>query len=205
MEPKSHWESVYQTKSPEAVSWYAPHLKTSLAYIQRTGLPFTASIIDVGGGEATLVDDLLDANYQHVSVLDISAKALEVSQQRLGPRADKVGWMAADVLTFPFERASFDVWHDRAVFHFLTNENERQQYVRQALRALRPGGYAIVGTFGPDGPQQCSGLPVVRYAPDQLHGEFGPRFTLVESSFDQHTTPWGAQQQFVYCFCRLEH
>lgn len=205
MEPKSHWESVYQTKSPEAVSWYAPHLKTSLAYIQRTALPFTASLIDVGGGEATLVDDLLDANYQHVSVLDISAKALEVSQQRLGPRADKVGWMTADVLTFPFERASFDVWHDRAVFHFLTNENERQQYVRQALRALRPGGYAIVGTFGPDGPQQCSGLPVVRYEPDQLHGEFGPRFTLVESSFDQHTTPWGAQQQFVYCFCRLEH
>lgn len=205
MEPKSHWETVYETKSADAVSWYAPHLKTSLAYIRRTGLPLAASIIDVGGGEATLVDDLLAASYKHVSVLDISGKALDVCRKRLGPNAENVGWIPADVLTHPFRARAFDVWHDRAVFHFLTSEEDRQRYVRQVARALRPGGYAIVGTFGPEGPQQCSGLPVARYAPDELHGEFGPRFTLVESSTDQHTTPWGTQQQFVYCFCRLEH
>src|SRR5215208_7203773 len=118
MEPKSHWETVYQTKAPDAVSWYAPHLKTSLGYIQRTGLPLTAPVIDVGGGEATLVDDLLDAGYQRVSVLDISSKALEVCQQRLGPGAGKVNWITADVLAYPFPRQAFDVWHDRAVFHF---------------------------------------------------------------------------------------
>jgi SAM-dependent methyltransferase len=204
MKTKSHWEAVYQTKSPDSVSWYAPHLDMSLAYIRRAGLPTTASIIDVGGGESTLVDDLLDANYEHVCVLDISARALAVCRERLGPRADKVDWLAADVLTHPFGEHVFDVWHDRAVFHFLTNEEDRQQYVRQVLRALRPGGYAIVGTFGPAGPAQCSGLPVSRYAPDELHGQFGRRFTLVESGFDRHTTPWGATQQFVYCFCRLD-
>jgi SAM-dependent methyltransferase len=205
MEPKSHWEAVYQTKAPDALSWFAPHLNTSLRYIQRTGLPLSASVIDVGGGEATLVDDLLGAGYERVSVLDISSKALEVCQQRLGQRAGKVNWIAADVLTYPFPRQAFDVWHDRAVFHFLTDDQQRQQYIAQVLSALRPGGYAIVSTFGPDGPTQCSGLSVCRFGPGELHGEFGQRFTLVESSFDQHTTPWGSPQQFVYCFCRLEH
>jgi SAM-dependent methyltransferase len=205
MEPKSHWEKVYATKAPDAVSWYAPHLRESLAYIQRTGLPTTARVIDVGGGEATLVDDLLDAGYSHVSVLDISANAIEVCRKRLGPKADAVTWYVADVLEHSFDRESFDVWHDRAVFHFLTREDQRARYVQQVMHALRPGGYAIVGTFGPQGPEQCSGLPVSRYAPGELHGQFGPRFKLVESSYDLHKTPWGSDQQFVYCFCRLEH
>lgn len=205
MEPKSHWEEVYASKSPDAVSWYAPHLRESLAYIQRTQLPTSARIIDVGGGEATLVDDLLDAGYSNVSVLDISANAIQGCKQRLGARADKVHWYVADVLEQQFELESFDVWHDRAVFHFLTSDQHRAAYVRQVVHALKPGGYAIVGTFGPEGPAQCSGLPVARYAPDELHGQFGARFTLVESSFDVHKTPWGSDQQFVYCFCRLNH
>jgi len=205
MEMKSHWETVYNTKAADAVSWYAPHLNASLSYIQRTELPHSASVIDVGGGEATLVDDLLNAGYENVSVFDISGKALQVAQERLAHRASKVDWVVGDVLTHAFTMQSVDIWHDRAVFHFLTEESQRRAYVAQVLHALRPGGFAIVGTFGPEGPLQCSGLQVSRYAPDELHGKFGGRFQLVASSFDQHTTPWGSKQQFVYCFCRLEH
>lgn len=205
MDPKSHWETVYSTKAPDAVSWYVPHLDHSLSYIQRTGLPKSASIIDVGGGESTLVDDLLDASFVDVTVLDISSKALGVCQERLGARASTVRWITADVLDAPLPDGAFDIWHDRAVFHFLTGEAQRKAYVAGVVRSLRPGGFAIVGTFGPEGPAQCSGLPVARYGAEELHDEFGARFTLVDKSMQLHRTPWGAPQQFVYCFCRLEH
>jgi ubiquinone/menaquinone biosynthesis C-methylase UbiE len=205
MEAKRHWESVYGSKAAYAVSWYAPHLTESLSYILRTGLPKSATVIDVGGGEATLVDDLLDEGYLDVSVLDISAKALDVCRQRLGDRAQHVRWISANVLEHSFEPQPVDIWHDRAVFHFLTDDWQRRAYVAQVLRALRPGGYAIVGTFGPEGPKQCSGLPVARYDPNALHDEFGGQFRLVESSTNIHTTPAGASQQFVYCFCKLQH
>lgn len=205
MESKKHWESVYETKAPDAVSWYAPHLVTSLNYIQRTDLPPASHVIDVGGGEATLVDDLLDAGYQCVTVLDLSKKAIEVARTRLSERQKDVHWLIADVLAHDFTPGSVDVWHDRAVFHFLTSEADRARYVQQVMRALRPGGFAIVGTFGLNGPTQCSGLPVARYDSVALHGEFGARFRLMDSSEDLHTTPWGTPQQFVYCFCRLEH
>ena len=202
---KTHWEHVYETKAPDAVSWYAPHLAESLQYIRRTGVPLDACIVDVGGGEATLVDDLLDAGYRNVTVLDLSAKALEVCRARLGPRAAQVSWVVADVLEHAFEPRSVDVWHDRAVFHFLTDAQQRAAYVRQVLRALKPGGFAIVGTFGPQGPSQCSGLPVARYSSDELHDEFGAPFRLLDHSVSVHTTPWGTSQQFVYCYCRLDH
>ena len=202
---KSHWEQVYETKAPDAVSWYAPHLQESLAYIRKTGAPLTASVIDVGGGEATLVDDLLDAGYTDVSVLDISATALDVCRSRLGSRADSVKWAVADVLEHAFSPQSVDVWHDRAVFHFLTEPDQRHAYVAQVLRTLKPGGFAIVGAFGPQGPSQCSGLAVARYSSNELHDEFGVQFRLLDHSINLHTTPWGATQQFVYCFCRLEH
>ncbi len=202
---KSHWEQVYGSKAPDAVSWYAPHLEESLAFVRRTGVALGASIVDAGGGESTLVDDLLDAGYGNVTVLDISGKALEVCRTRLGKRADAVKWLVADVLAHDFAPQSVDVWHDRAVFHFLTDDVQRRAYVKQVLNALRPGGYAIVGTFGPEGPKQCSGLPVARYDADALHDEFGSSFHLVDSATNVHTTPWGASQQFVYCFCRLEH
>ncbi|MCC7287791.1 MAG: class I SAM-dependent methyltransferase [Burkholderiaceae bacterium] len=202
---KSHWERLYSSKAPDAVSWYAPHLDESLAYIGRAGVAPDAAIVDVGGGEATLVDDLLDAGYRRLTVLDISETALAVCRVRLGERAAGVTWLAADVLTHSFEPRSVDLWHDRAVFHFLTGERERERYVAQVLRALKPGGHAIVGAFGPQGPLQCSGLPVARYSPDALHDAFGARFRLLDHRTTLHTTPWGATQQFVYCYCRLEH
>jgi ubiquinone/menaquinone biosynthesis C-methylase UbiE len=202
---KTHWEHVYETKAPDAVSWYTPHLNESLHYILRTGVGLDAHIVDVGGGEATLVDDLLDAGYRNVSVLDISAKALDVCKTRLGQRASQVSWVAADVLEHPFGPRSVHVWHDRAVFHFLTDARQRAAYVAQVMRALKPGGYAIVGTFGPQGPSQCSGLPVARYSGDELRDQFGAPFRLLDHSVSVHTTPWGASQQFVYCYCRLEH
>ncbi|AMO21797.1 class I SAM-dependent methyltransferase [Ramlibacter solisilvae] len=201
---KAHWEHVYETNAADAVSWYAPHLNESLEYIRRTGLPAGAAIVDVGGGEATLVDDLLDAGYRRVSVLDISETALEVCRARLGHRAGEVSWIAADVLQHPFEPRSVDIWHDRAVFHFLTDPRERMAYVSQVRKALKPGGFAIVGAFGPHGPSQCSGLPVARYSSDGLHDEFGGEFRLLDHRTMLHSTPWGATQQFVYCYCRLE-
>jgi SAM-dependent methyltransferase len=202
---KDHWERVYTAKGPDQVSWYAPHLNESLLYIQKTGVGEAASIVDVGGGESTLVDDLLDAGYRDVSVLDISETALDVCRQRLGNRAQEVRWLAASVLDHPFQPASVDVWHDRAVFHFLSDARQRQAYVDQVLRALRPGGHVVMGTFGPQGPLQCSGLPVTRYSSDDLHAEFGAPFRLLGHSTSLHTTPWGSTQQFVYCYCRLLH
>jgi SAM-dependent methyltransferase len=198
---KSHWESVYAAKAPDAVSWYAPHLLRSLQYIGSAAPDKDAAILDVGGGESTLVDDLLADGYTNITVLDLSATALEVTQRRLGRLAKKVTWVTGDILDVDLGTSVYDVWHDRAVFHFLTTEEQRRRYVRQVLRAVRPGGFTIVGAFGPEGPTQCSGLPVARYAPQELHDTFGDPFQLVESSVETHTTPWGAPQQFVYCFC----
>jgi len=199
---KQHWERVYETKRFDEVSWFAPHLFASLSYIRKTGAPETAAIIDVGGGEATLVDDLLADGYRNVAVLDISAKALAVARQRLQEAATRVRWIVADVLQHEFEPGSVDVWHDRAVFHFLTEREQRQAYVEQVLKALKPGGFCIVGTFAPQGPEQCSGLPVQRYDVDGLHSEFGATFKLTAAGMSDHSTPWGSTQPFVYCLCR---
>jgi SAM-dependent methyltransferase len=202
MTTKSHWESVYETKSADAVSWYAPHLNVSLQYVRRAAPARDAAIIDVGGGESTLVDDLLAAGYSRLTVLDISATAPDATRRRLGPAGRSVNWLAADVLSADLAAPAFDVWHDRAVFHFLTRDEQRQRYVAQALSSLKPGGFAIVGTFGPQGPDKCSGLPVSRCSAGELHGTFGEPFQLLDSSVEQHTTPWGTRQQFAYCFCR---
>lgn len=202
MTTKSHWETVYRTNSADAVSWYAPHLNASLQYIRQAASTLDAAIIDVGGGESTLVDDLLAAGYAKLTVLDISATALDATRRRLGAAGEGVNWLAADVLSAALPAAAFDIWHDRAVFHFLTRDEQRQRYVEQVLHALKPGGFAIVGSFGPQGPEQCSGLPVSRYSADELHHAFGEPFRLLDSRVEQHTTPWGSQQQFVYCFCR---
>jgi len=204
MNTKSHWESVYGTKAPEAVSWYAAHLLLSLQYVRKAAPAKDAHIIDVGGGESTLVDDLLADGYSNITVLDISATALEVTSHRIGALSSKVAWLVGDVLDVKFPVAAYDVWHDRAVFHFLTSDEQRRRYVEQVLKALKPGGYAIVGTFGPEGPEKCSGLPVARYEPNALHARFGEPFELVDSSIEVHKTPWGAPQQFVYCFCKRQ-
>lgn len=204
MDVKTHWEGIYGKKAPEAVSWYRPHLETSLALIGRAAPDCSASIIDVGGGESTLVDDLLARGYRNITILDVSQTAIEVTKKRLGSAADRVHWLAADITTAQLERFAFDVWHDRAVFHFLTSAEQRIAYVRNVARAVKPGGHVIVSTFGPEGPAKCSGLDVIRYDADSLHKEFGMRFRLVESSAELHQTPFGTSQQFLYCYCRIE-
>jgi SAM-dependent methyltransferase len=204
MNAETHWETVYRTKAPEAVSWYRPHLEVSLQLIDRAAASRSAAIIDVGGGESTLVDDLVHRGYQDITVLDISPTALAVTKRRLGPAAESVHWMEADVTRVSLPRSAFDVWHDRAVFHFLTAPEDRAAYVQNVLYGMRPGGCVIVSAFGPEGPTRCSGLDVVRYDADTLHGQFGRHFRLVESSQELHRTPWGTTQQFVYCYCMIE-
>ncbi len=204
MDVKTHWEKVYTTKAPESVSWYRAHLETSLALIERAAVARSASIIDIGGGESTFVDDLLLRGYKNLTVLDISQTAIEVTKKRLGPAAEQVRWLVGEIEEIKLEPHSYDLWHDRAVFHFLTTADRRLAYVRQAARAVKPGGHVIVSTFGPEGPKKCSGLEVVRYDAESLHGEFGGRFRLVESSKELHQTPFGTTQQFLYCYCRLE-
>jgi len=201
METKSHWEHVYESKPSDSVSWYQPHALRSLDLIRRVAVGRDARILDVGGGASTLVDDLLDAGMTRVGVLDVSDAALDVARQRLGPRAGAVQWIPGDITTVDLEPGSVDVWHDRAVFHFLTEPQQRAAYLRQVRRAVRPGGHVIVAAFGPDGPLQCSGLPVVRYAPQALHAQFGGAFELVEHQLEDHRTPSGAIQHFIYCLC----
>jgi ubiquinone/menaquinone biosynthesis C-methylase UbiE len=202
MQSKDHWEKVYTTKAADGVSWYQPHAEQSMALIRASGAAKDASIVDVGGGASTLVDDLLTEGYSALSVLDLSGEALAVSQRRLGALARNVRWIEADITQAEFTHHSVDVWHDRAVFHFLTSVQDREAYVRQVLHAVKPGGHVIVATFGENGPLQCSGLPVVRYAPDGLHAEFGDAFTLLAHKEQLHHTPFGTDQQFVYCMCR---
>lgn len=204
MNKTQHWETVYRTKPTDRVSWFQPHAETSLAIIRQTGLGTDARIIDVGAGASMLVDDLLDAGYANLTVLDIAAAALHVSQTRLGGCAAQVNWLVGDITSVELPRAGYDIWHDRAVFHFLTSQADRQRYVEQVWQAVRPGGTVIVATFGPNGPQQCSDLDVCRYAPEALHGEFGAAFELVGHQTEQHATPAGTTQEFVYCYCRRQ-
>ncbi len=204
MDAKTHWEKIYTTKAPDQVSWYRPHLETSLALLKRRVTDRSASIIDVGGGESTLVDDLLTEGFQNITVLDVSQAAIDVNKTRLGERASGARWIVADITAVELAPKMYDVWHDRAVFHFLTAQEQRAAYVRQVARSVKPGGHVIVSTFGPEGPTKCSGLDVVRYDADSLHDEFGARFRLLESSKEMHQTPFGTTQQFLYCYCRME-
>jgi SAM-dependent methyltransferase len=204
MDLREHWERIYGTKSPTEVSWFRPHLETSLSLIERVAGDRSASIIDVGGGEATLVDDLIACGYRNITVMDISETAIEQTKKRLGPLSSQATWIVGDILRTPLPECSFNVWHDRAVFHFLTNPADRRAYVRQVIASVQRGGHVIVGTFGPEGPKKCSGLDVMRYDAESLHAEFGARFRLIESTKELHRTPWGTQQQFLYCYCVVD-
>ena len=204
MDTKTHWDRVYTTKAPDAVSWYRAHLETSLALIEQAVDARSASIIDVGGGESTLVDDLLLRGYKNVTVLDVSQSAIDLTKSRLGAAAEQVRWLVADIAKIELEPGAYDLWHDRAVFHFLTDREQRTAYVRQVARSVKPGGHIIVSTFGPEGPTRCSGLEVMRYDAESLHREFGARFRLIESSKEVHHTPFGTTQQFLYCYCRID-
>lgn len=201
---KTHWETVYANKAPTAFSWYRPHLETSLDLIQRASGNESASIIDVGGGESTLVDDLLARGYQNITVLDISQTAIDVTKKRLKEAAERVHWITGDVTNVELAPSAYDIWHDRAVFHFLTSMEQRLAYVKTVAHAVKRGGHVIVSTFGPEGPMKCSGLDVMRYDAESLHDQFGPRFRLVESSKELHHTPFGTTQQFLYCYCLVE-
>lgn len=204
MDTARHWETIYSTKTPNQLGWFRPHLETSLALIERAAREPSAPIIDVGGGTSSLVDDLLARGYRDVTVLDISKAALDLARRRLGGAGQSVRWLQADVTQVNFYPKSYWIWHDRAVFHFLTQPDQRIAYVRNVLSAVRPGGHVIVSTFGPEGPEKCSGLEVVRYDAAALHEEFGGHFRLIESSKELHQTPSGGTQQFLYCYCRLE-
>jgi SAM-dependent methyltransferase len=199
MDLHAHWERVYQTKRTDEVSWFRPHLDTSLTLIRDTGLPPAAPIIDVGGGASTLVDDLLAAGYRDLTVLDVSVAALDVARARLGARQSAVTWLAADVTTAELPAGHFKVWHDRAVFHFLTDPADRDRYVAQVRHAVAARGHVIIATFGPDGPQRCSGLPTARYDADGIHAVFGHDFEVIIRREERHRTPAGVEQQFVYC------
>jgi SAM-dependent methyltransferase len=199
MEAQEHWERVYGTKAPTEVSWFRPHLETSLALVERFAGDNSASIIDVGGGESTLVDDLVAKGYRQVTVMDISQTALDHTRQRLGPISGQVHWIVADVTRASLPAHVYDVWHDRAVFHFLTEPAQRLAYVRQVVSAVKPGGHVVMGVFGPQGPNKCSGFDVIRYDAASLQAEFGSGFHLVESFLELHNTPFGTTQQFLYC------
>ena len=204
MDAQTHWEKIYTETAPNTVSWFRPHLETSLDLIERLASGRQASIIDVGGGESTLVDDLLARGYENITVLDISQTAIDANKRRLSKASELVHWLAADITKIELQLSEYDVWHDRAVFHFLTAMSDRAAYVRQVARAVRHGGHVIMSTFGPEGPTKCSGLDVVRYDAESLHREFGVHFRLLGSSTQLHETPFGTVQQFLYCYCRLE-
>jgi SAM-dependent methyltransferase len=202
MDSKQYWEKIYSAKKIDSLSWFQDHADISLRLIHNTGLGKKAAIIDAGGGSSNLVDDLVAEGYTDVTVNDLSTAALAAAKNRLGKHADAVHWMEGDITRAKFPIHRFDIWHDRAVFHFLTGPADRQAYVEQVMRAVRPGGHVIVATFAEDGPEKCSGLPVMRYKPEALHDEFGEAFRLVEHQMEAHHTPSGQIQQFVYCYCR---
>lgn len=198
MERKTHWENVYRTRVPTDVGWYQPHLARSLELIASTGVDGTASLLDVGGGASTLVDDLVARDFRRVTVLDVSAAALQVAKARLGPRAVEVAWIEGDITKVELPPRAYDVWHDRAVFHFLTDAGDRERYVRALRHALKPDGHVVLATFGPGGPPRCSGLDVVRYSPESLQAALGGEFELAASLREDHRTPAGKVQEFVY-------
>lgn len=198
MERKTHWDNVYTQRQPADLSWYQAHPETSLRLIADSGIGKNDTLIDIGGGASLLVDKLVESGFTNVTVLDISAAAIAATQARLGQRAATVRWRVEDITRFePAEK--YALWHDRAVFHFLTEAADRRAYLAAAASALDSGGQLIVATFAPDGPEKCSGMPVVRYDAQSLAREVGENFELLESCGETHVTPGGGKQSFSYC------
>jgi SAM-dependent methyltransferase len=196
-EIKEHWASIYQTKSANNVSWFQPHLENSLKLILETGLR-SGRVIDVGAGASTLVDDLLKRGFE-VNVLDISAEALKISRDRLGEIGKKVKWIEADITEAKLKVHFYDIWHDRALFHFLTDPSDRKKYLEIMRSALKPSGHVIIASFDLTGPDKCSGLEIVKYSPEKMLEEVGGNFKLLKAFKEEHKTPWGSVQNFVYC------
>lgn len=198
---KSHWETVYTTKGEDQVSWFQENPAPSLELIDRARPAPESAIIDIGGGASRLVDSLLARGFKRVTVLDISQAALDAARARIGDRAGEVEWVAADVTNWQ-PTHGFDIWHDRAAFHFLIDPADRSAYVARLRQAVRPGGHVIIGTFALDGPEKCSGLPVNRYDAASLAGELGEGFELADSLRQDHATPWNSTQHFQFCIFR---
>ena len=194
---RAHWDNIYSTKREAEVSWFQERPEPSPELLAFVGAGPTSAIVDIGGGASQLVDSLLDQGFEQITVMDLSAEALGVARKRLGEKAAKVKWIVADATTWEPPQL-YDVWHDRATFHFLTSEREQQAYLDRLKRGLRLGGHVIIGAFAPDGPQRCSGLPVARYSAESLATLLGRAFTLVDSRRHEHVTPWGAAQRFQF-------
>ncbi|MCK1733070.1 class I SAM-dependent methyltransferase [Bradyrhizobium sp. 138] len=193
----SHWDKVYATKGEAEVSWFQNSPSTSLAMIRAANPDREAAIIDIGGGASRLVDALLQDGYRDVAVLDLSANALDLARKRIGAAAATVNWIVADATTWQPEK-TYQIWHDRAAFHFLIDSSDRAAYVERLRSAVAPGGHVIIATFAPDGPEKCSGLPVQRHDSASLAAELGPEFALVESRSEMHHTPWDSTQAFQF-------
>ncbi len=201
MNSKLHWETVYNTKKPTEVSWYQNDPVISLGMIASTKIDFDQKIIDVGGGASILVDTLHEKGFKDITVLDISLKAIQHAQERLRQNAQRIKWVEADITEFePTER--YDLWHDRAVFHFLTDPQDRRKYIHTLEKSVKSGGHVIIGTFSLEGPPKCSGLDVERYNVQKMKEELGGSFELVKSAEDVHMTPWNKEQRFLYCYFR---
>lgn len=198
MGSREHWENIYRTRPAHRVGWFKPRLDISLAWIDDLGLPLTASIIDVGGGTSTLVRDLLNAGYGSVTVLDLAQSALDKLGDSLGSRRDEVRWIRADITEADLPVAAFDLWHDRAVFHFLTDVESRHHYRDRLSRSIKPGGHLIMGTFAPEAPPTCSGLPVCRYDRETLARALGDEFEWCKDQKELHVTPGGVEQTYLY-------
>jgi 2-polyprenyl-3-methyl-5-hydroxy-6-metoxy-1,4-benzoquinol methylase len=196
-DPRGHWDNVYETKAETTVSWYRPHAERSLEFIESASPAHTASVIDVGGGASTLVDDLLTRGFSDITVLDIAEPALARAKARLGDKAGKIDWIVADISRWT-PRRTWGIWHDRAVFHFLTDRQQQDAYLAALVTATQPGATAIISTFALDGPEKCSGLPVQRYSPETLAARVGSAFQLVDQSSETHRTPGGSEQRFSY-------
>lgn len=199
MNTKEHWEHIYSGSQPDLVSWHRTHLDTSLALIECFSPDRKAAIIDIGAGASTLVEDLLRRGYSDIFALDTSPTALNIAARRLGPAAKQIHWLEQDVCEPGLPPARYDLWHDRAVFHFLLHPQQRASYVAQAATTLKPGAFAILATFGPEGPERCSGLETIRYSSASLLSEFSAHFRLELSQLEWHTTPAATAQQFIYC------
>lgn len=197
VERRHHWDSVYSTKGERDVSWFETSPAISLQLIDAIGWTTRSCVLDVGGGESRLVDALVERGVTCIAVLDIAREALLRAQRRLGEKAADVAWIQTDV-TGMWSWKDVDIWHDRAVFHFLTEAGDREKYKERLVEHVKPGGSAIIATFALDGPEKCSGLPVMRYSPETLAAELGREFTLIESRLHVHTTPWGTPQSFQY-------
>lgn len=198
MKIKQHWENIYNTKSQEELSWFQSYPKNSMDFVALFDLPLTANIIDIGGGDSHFADALLDKGYQNIWVLDISANAIERAKKRLGENASKIHWIVSDVTTFE-PPVKFDLWHDRAAFHFLISADKINKYVSIAEDAIKQKGYLILGTFSQNGPQKCSGLDIQQYSEASISARFEVAFNRVKCIFEEHTTPRDTIQEFLFC------